>query len=90
MLKIKIRYSPDYDSTDILFIEKKEDGSRYVAKPINLEFEKHEIGDFINPTLRINSEVAPAFLKALAEALDEQGIKTENDSQDFYFPGNVI
>jgi len=61
----------------VFFIERE--NKRYVAKPMELEFEEHEEGTKIEPTLRIDHFLAPKFLKALAEALDKEGVKTEND-----------
>lgn len=77
MLKIFIQ-SVDYGyETEIAFIEEKCNGKRFIAKPVNLEFKELETGDL--PTLRLSNVVAEQFLKGLAEALDKQGIKTEND-----------
>ncbi len=77
MLKVYIQ-SIDYGfETGITFIEEKHDGKRYIAKPVNLEFVELEAGS--NPTLRLSNSTSGEFLKALAEALDKNGIKTESD-----------
>ena len=80
MDEIKVFIRPELygDGVEIVFIRER-DGKRYVAKCVNLEFVEIEEGKAIEPTLRLNRFLAPKFLKALVEALDKEGVKTEND-----------
>jgi len=78
MLKVFVGQADYGFETHITFIEERTDSERFIAKPINLEFEKLIPGES-QPTLRLSHQIAGKFLKALAEALDKEGIKTEND-----------
>ena len=54
---------------------------RYIAKPMKIVFEEFNPVEckLHEPSLRIDDEVSRDFLKAFAEALDGQDIKTDND-----------
>lgn len=55
---------------------------RYVARPVELQFEEIQEGEaFGKPTLQLDWDIAELFLKAMAEALDEQGVKTDKDAK---------
>ena len=75
-MKVQIQYG--INGVEI-YIFKDRDGKRYVAKPVILEFEEIKLGERVYPTLCINPFEATEFLKSLAEALDKQEVKTEND-----------
>ncbi len=77
-MKVYIQKEIYSDSIGILFAEEK-NGKRYIAKPVQLEFTEYDIDTSTEPTIRISHFLAPDFLKALAEALDKEQIKTEND-----------
>jgi hypothetical protein len=76
-IKVYIQRDIPTDTINITFITTDKHGKRYRAKPISLDFE--ELNYESKPTLQIMGDVAPTFLQALAQALDENGIKTEND-----------
>lgn len=78
MFKVFITTEPHLDLTYISFISEV-NGKRSIAKPIKLEFEEIKEGESIEHTLKIHNNFSKPFLKAMAEALDKQGIKTEND-----------
>ena len=81
-MEAKIYYNPIYDSLEILIIEKFPDGRRAVALPVKLEMKVIELGAMVTePTLRLNGGLADSFLKAMANGLDEYGIKTDQDAK---------
>ena len=72
-----MRYDLCSDGTDIL-ISYEEGGLRYVAKPLELEFEQVTVGMPVKgPTLTLDS----ATMQQFAEALDKEGIKTDKDAK---------
>lgn len=78
-MSVKIRSCDFGMGKAILFIHDRYDGKRFVAKPINLEFVEADPCVEIEPTLRITGEIATEFFKELAEEMDRNGIKTDND-----------
>lgn len=64
-----------------IMIWEDRNGTNYVAKPVELVFEEAPKFSAVSPTLRFSSDCAPAFMKALAEALDGEGIKTDSDAK---------
>jgi hypothetical protein len=78
-IKVFIRSDPVTDSVAISFVTIGRNGKRYIAEPITLNFKEIGGAEATKPTLTIYSEVATPFLQAMAQALDERGIKTEND-----------
>ena len=78
-LKIAISQEPWAGATSI-WIAKKGPEEFAVAEPIELTFQPIEQGVAAEPTLRMNSEFAHQLFTALAEAFDEQGIKTVGDA----------
>ncbi len=81
-MEIEVLTQQDFSTGELqVFIRVRYgDGSMSVAKPVNLVFERVEPGiRVVDPTLRISRDLAPKFLKALAECMDKEGIKTEND-----------
>lgn len=77
-MKVYIRKELYGEGIDIAFVENR-DGKRFIVKPMRMELQEIGDGGIEEPSLRISHHIAPDFLKALAEALDEAGIKTEND-----------
>jgi len=75
-MKVQIQYG--INGIEIYIFEDSH-GRRYVAKPVVLEFEEIKPSERVHPTLCIDPFRATEFLKSLAEALDKQGVKTEND-----------
>jgi len=80
MFKVFIQKQDFTDSVSIYFVEEN-DGKRFYAKPINLEFEHMEEGSEIQPTLHLHGMMAGSFLKSFAEVLDKNGIKTDKDAK---------
>jgi len=81
MIKVYFRKAWDFSGVEVVFV-RYEEGYRkiYVAKPVKLEWVEHEEGgDIEAPTLKFDRYASEDFMKAMAEALDQQGIKTEND-----------
>lgn len=80
-MKVSVYRVPWNGEIGIMFWEER-NGKVYAAKPCDLVFEEVAEGTFNSrPTLSISHFYAPAFLKALAEELDHQGVKTDNDSK---------
>jgi len=63
-------------------IFEERDGKQFMAKPIELVFEEIDrYGEVVKPTLQIGYQMAEPFLKAMAESLDEFGVKTDSDAK---------
>lgn len=68
--------------TDIYFVQRDLScGIERVALPMKLEWKDLDKNciEPQSPSLRIESRLAEELLRALAEALDKEGVKTEND-----------
>ena len=80
MIKVYIRQAWEFSGIEIVFIRKEEGSLKWwVAKPIKLEWTEHKEAEASPATLTLPKEVSDDFMKAMAEALDGQGIKTDND-----------
>ena len=83
MFKTYIRISPIEDCVDIYFVEISPGLDRMitaVAKPMELQFERVGEGFApMQPSLRIPGRESVQFLKSIAEALDQNGTKTDDD-----------
>ncbi len=79
-MKVKIFKDNYSDSIQMLFY-KEIGGKRLVAKPVKLEFEELKEGLTTGPTLTIPWDITESFLRNLAEALDNEGIKTDKDAR---------
>ena len=78
-MKVKIGRDTFSDSLFILFYY-NQNGKRYIAEPIKLKFkEADEYPCGTKPTIALNYYDAQELLKEMAEELDKQGVKTEND-----------
>lgn len=76
-MKVSIWREPWNNYIGIMFWEERE-GKIYAAEPVQLVFKEAPEGHTAGgPTLRINS----LTLQSLAEALDEQNIKTDKDAK---------
>lgn len=64
-----------------LIIWCSEGGREFVALPIELKFKEHQVAEREEPTLILPRFMADDFLRALAEGLDEMGIKTDQDAK---------
>lgn len=76
---IKIDHQDWLGRTSIYLAMRTPDGMK-LARPIELVFEPIEEGAVAEPTLRMDSGYARELFKALAEALDSEGIKTLKDA----------
>lgn len=72
--EVRMRQSIYTNSIEFYFFDNGPN-SRSVAKPMELIFEKVEDGKEYEPSLRIPDYLASSFLKAVAAALDENGVR---------------
>lgn len=81
MLKVYISQSDyNFGGPQILIVEERADGSRYVAKPITLEMEPMPRGISLKPTFDLGSwELNEEFLQAFADAIQARKTPTKND-----------
>lgn len=79
-MEIKIG-SVNFTGETYIGIFNEVNGKRYIAKPVKFEFVECEEGVSVEPTIRLGMTTAQQFLKALAEALDKQGVKTDKDAK---------
>lgn len=78
-ISVSIRQAWDFSGYEIVFWERRGDKIA-VVEPMELKFTETAEGAFLTqPSLRIPYHMAPGFFKALAEVMDKEGIKTEND-----------
>ena len=78
--RVIIRKSPFTDALDFYFVDSHGPGQQRVARPVDLVFEPLAEGAMPKgPTMTVGGPWAEPFLHALAEALDDENVKTEND-----------
>lgn len=79
-LKVSIYREPWNDALSIMIWETR-NGKTYRAKHIDLEMEEAPAGVSCGAaTLTLDHSSSRSFLKAMAEALDKEGVKTDNDA----------
>jgi len=78
--KVSIYKEPWNNGLSILLWEER-DRRIFVAKPIDLMFSEEKRGYTTEPTIRFDHFSGPAWLKAFAEALDQNGVKTDSDAK---------
>lgn len=78
-MRIKAFNNPHTGEVEFYISYKDQHGRVMIGLPMEFVFEPHEEGKQYPPTWRIDTFEAQDFLKALANALDEQGVKTDND-----------
>jgi hypothetical protein len=78
-MKVKIYQEPAFNALSFTFYEER-DGKKWIAKPMDIIMEEYKIGDDVQPTLRINSEFVPEFLKSLVNEINSEGIRADQDS----------
>lgn len=78
---IKVYIAPrDFgNSKNIYIVDRSVFGKRRVVKPMKIEWVEVEEGAEVPPSLSLGDELSLAFMPAMAEALAQDGIKTEND-----------
>ncbi|MCR4307095.1 MAG: hypothetical protein NUV80_00885 [Candidatus Berkelbacteria bacterium] len=79
-MKIIFYTNPARIGVDMLILD-EQNGKKYLAKPMKIVFEEYEYSVDVEPTLRLPDMNAQEFMRAMAEALDEQGVKTDKDSK---------
>ena len=78
---VSLGTDPVTGEVGIYFYERR-NGKTYLAKPVELEFvEKEEGGPTSLPTISISHIYAEPLLEAIAQALDEAGVQTDNDAK---------
>lgn len=80
MIEAKIYQEPVTGEINIAFVDRKGD-KLYVVQPVELVLKEYQRGERIEPTIKVDYLYAQEFLKALAEALDKNGIKTDKDAK---------
>jgi len=75
-----IYHKPERDTIAMSIIE-TEGNIRRIALPIEITMKTIEPGESVEPTFELPAFEAHKIMKSLAEALDEQGIKTDNDAK---------
>ena len=78
MIKVYIRNS-DYGNGKSIWIVSRIGEKTMVAKPITFEMVEVNNNAISDPTIRLSGEFETEFLGAFAEALDNSGVKTDND-----------
>ena len=82
MFVVKVYYNPLADVFEMLIIEDMGDGRRAVVLPMKMELRVLERGGRIEePSLQLDGNIYKPLMKAMAEALDKEGIKTDNDAK---------
>lgn len=74
-------YQQPYSDAIFISIGYREGSDLYLARPVELIFDRYELGDKYEPTLKLNWAFAHEFVEALAEELDKVGIKTDKDAK---------
>lgn len=81
-MKIYIRTVDFNDSLQIYLVEDNFPGGRkMIVKPMHMELEELVPGHHAEPSLTLAGTMALEFTKAMAEALDRAGVKTEKDAK---------
>jgi hypothetical protein len=81
-MKVKMDYDLISDSINFYFYYEDGNGVRRVVKPVKLETVEVKKGMPVSgPTMSIPYPEAGQFMDSMAEALDEQGVKTDKDSK---------
>ena len=82
-MKIFLKTTEWQDTTDIYITEDLPDGSRVIAKPMKLIFEKYVKGKQYDPTLSISRylDKKTNFLQALSDALTEAGFQPKVEQE---------
>lgn len=81
-LQIKIWRRLDMDTVFISIVQDV-DGKRYIAKPVKFKMEEQSrlSSKPTEPTMMISGLVGEEFLRKMAQAIQEQGIKPESDAK---------
>lgn len=74
-MNVHIREDWNNGVVELFLFEEGENSVRYVAKPIELIFEKTERGQTLAPTLRLEQRSWAQFGQAFLEALEKAGFQ---------------
>src|SRR4051794_39073722 len=64
-----------------IYLYERRNGKTFAAQPVDLVFSEVDDEQPIMPTIRMNRVYADPLLEAIAEALDQAGVKTETDAK---------
>ncbi len=78
MIKVYIAADMPYNGLNI-YIGKEVGDKFLLAENIPLNFKERKPGEAYDATFKLPFEIAGPFLEAMAEALSNHGIKTDND-----------
>ncbi len=81
MLKVYMQWADYANSLEVAIVDEREDGSSRSVKPVELEFEDVQEGEYIKPAFVLRHRMAKSFMGAMAEVLDKQGVKTDKDAK---------
>lgn len=79
-LEINIYRVPATRWLGVWITRETEDGI-WLAEPVELTFKESSTGSEVPPTLKFCYPDSEKFLKAMAEAIDEYGLKTDSDAK---------
>ena len=63
-----------------LYIYRRCNGRTYVLEPVKLNERLYEQGEVVLPTMHLNEFTAKPLMKALGDAVNDLGMKTESES----------
>lgn len=79
---VRIKIIPGVLGLFSMYIIKRDNEKKYVAKPIKLEFEELKDNDiYPKPSLVIPDSFADELMEDLAKQLDENNIKTDSNAK---------
>jgi hypothetical protein len=73
--KVYVEHSIVTEHLNIFIIEKKPDGRKFIAKPVNLTFETMPDHITVEPSIEIPGEYSREFLQSFADAIEKTGIR---------------
>lgn len=78
-LEVHLRNTDYSAATEMHIVQIGPDGSRYICKPMKMEFEPLTEGSYTNPSLMISrQEERGGFLQALVDGLAKAGYRYES------------
>lgn len=78
---VNIRKGWRNGTVEILFMEER-GREYYIAEPVEFKWRKIDVYEAVDTcTISLGHFEGQEFLKAMAEALDENGVKTDNDNK---------
>lgn len=80
-MRVHIVYQPWSGRLAFYFIENHHNGKIAVVRPMQWEMEVVPEGTEVEPSMVVPGPITDGFLKAMAEALDQRGVKTDSDAK---------